>query len=144
MMRDYSSYNKVIYNIIGAAMAVQSELGYGLGEPIYNEALVMELNDRGLTAVGQKLLECYYKGRKMEKTYKADVVVDDVVVELKSCAALLPEHRSQLFNYLRLTHSRVGLLINFGDGPIQGERYVLDEENNRYVRVDRNMRPLQS
>ena len=64
----------------------------------------------------------------MEKFYKMDIVVGDVVVELKSVEELNSAHRAQLFNYLRLTKKPIGLLINFGQPSLQGERYGYDEE----------------
>ncbi|MBR2230155.1 MAG: GxxExxY protein [Prevotella sp.] len=63
----------------------------------------MELLDRGVANEREKLLQCYYKGRLMEKFYQMDIVVGDVVVELKSVDELNSAHRAQLFNYLRLT-----------------------------------------
>ena len=68
-----------------------------------------------------------------------DIVVDQVVIELKSASNILPEHRAQIFNYLRLTKKPVGLLINFGTTKLQGERYGYIEETNECVLLDRNM-----
>ena len=134
--------SKKIYQIIGAAMEVHSVLNGGLLEPVYNEALTMELKDRGLNAESEKYLPCFYKKRLMNKSYRMDVVVDDVVIELKSVNKIIPAHRAQLFNYLRLTQKKVGLLINFGGDSLEGERYVYDESTNHCYMVDRNMEPI--
>ena len=69
-----------------------------------------------------------------------DIVVEnDVIVELKSAAKLIPAHRAQLFNYMRITRKPIGLLINFGQSRLQGERYGLDQTTNECVLLDKNM-----
>ena len=90
----------------------------------------------------EKLLPCYYKGIRLEKFFKTDLVVDDVIVELKSVKELLPAHRAQLFNYLRLTKMPIGLLINFGQPTLQGERYAYIEETNECILLDKDMNLL--
>ena len=138
---DFKKYKDTVYQIIGAAMEVHSELNWGLLEPVYNEALHLELLDRGIDNEREKQLPCYYKHHKLEKFYQMDIVVGDVVVELKSVDELNSAHRAQLFNYLRLTKKPIGLLINFGQSSLQGERYGYDEETNEYILLDKNMRP---
>ena len=139
---DYKKYKDIVYQIIGASMEVQDELNWGLLEPVYNEALHLELLDRGVENEREKLLPCFYKGRRLEKYYQMDIVVGDVVVELKSVDELNSAHRAQLFNYLRLTRKPVGILINFGQSSLQGERYGYDEETNECVLLDKNMNPV--
>ncbi len=78
----------------------------------------------------------------MEKFYKMDIVVGDVIVELKSVKELVPAHRAQLFNYLRLTKKPIGLLINFGRQSLQGERYAYIEETNECILLDKDMNLL--
>jgi GxxExxY protein len=138
---DFKKYMDTVYQIIGAAMEVHSELNWGLLEPVYNEALHLELLDRGIDNEREKQLPCYYKHHKLEKFYQMDIVVGDVVVELKSVDELNSAHRAQLFNYLRLTKKPIGLLINFGQSSLQGERYGYDEETNECILLDKNMRP---
>ena len=139
---DFKKYKDTVYQIIGAAMEVHSELNWGLLEPVYNEALHLELLDRGIDNEREKQLPCYYKHHKLEKFYQMDIVVGDVVVELKSVDELNSAHRAQLFNYLRLTKKPIGLLINFGQSSLQGERYGYDEETNECILLDRNMDPV--
>jgi GxxExxY protein len=139
---DFKKYKDTVYQIIGAAMEVHSELNWGLLEPVYNEALHLELLDRGIDNEREKQLPCYYKHHKLEKFYQMDIVVGDVVVELKSVDELNSAHRAQLFNYLRLTKKPIGLLINFGQSSLQGERYGYDEETNECILLDKNMRPV--
>ena len=125
-------------------MEVHSELNWGLLEPLYNEALYLELLEKDIFCESEKLLPCYYKGHKMEKYYKMDLVVGDIIVELKSVKEIIPAHRAQLFNYLRLTKKPVGLLINFGQSSLQGERYAYVEETNECVLLDKDMNLLYS
>ena len=139
---DYRMYKDTVYQIIGAAMEVHNKLNWGLLEPVYNEALHLELLDRGIQNESEQLLNCYYKHHTMEKFYKMDIVVGDIVVELKSVDELIGAHRAQLFNYLRLTKKPVGLLINFGCESLEGERYGYDEETNECILLDKNMRPV--
>lgn len=135
-------YTNLVYNIIGASMKVYNELNYGLLEAVYQEALHIELKDSGIDNECEKEISIYYKQHLLEKKYKMDIVVSDIIVELKSVCKLLSAHRAQLCNYLRLTKKPVGLLINFGEEKLVGERWAFDEETNECVLVDRNLEPV--
>lgn len=141
-MTDLSKYANKVYKIIGSAMTVLSELGWGLLEPVYQEALHLELLDRGIANDREREIPIYYKTHLLEKKYRMDIVVDDIIVELKSVTKLVPEHRAQLCNYLRLTRKPIGLLINFGEESLIGERWAYDAETNRCFVVDRYMEPI--
>lgn len=138
-MPDFKSYKDIVYEIIGAAMSVHSELNWGLLESIYQEALHLELMDRGINNEREKEIPCFYKHYELEKKYKMDIVVDDIIVELKSCNEIVPAHRAQLFNYMRLTKKPIGLLINFGCNTLQGERYGYDTITNECHLLNRFM-----
>lgn len=99
--------------IIGAAMAVHSELGPGLLENVYENALCIELAARNLEYEQQKHLEVLYRGRNVGSFYADLVVEDKVIVELKSVKDLAPIHEAQLITYLKLANIKTGLLINF-------------------------------
>ena len=135
-------YKEIVYNIIGAAMEVHKEMNWGLLEPLYNEALHIELLDRGIENEMKKQVRCFYKNHVLEKWYEVDLMVGDIIVELKSVSELNSSHRLQLFNYLRLTKKPIGLLINYGQPSLQGERYAYFEDTNECVLLDRNMDPL--
>ena len=139
---DIKRYKETVYEVIGAAMTVHKELGYGLQEGIYNESLCLELQDRHIEAESEVELLCYYKGRQLQKKYRMDIVVGDIIVELKSVSKILDEHRAQLFNYLRLTKKPVGLLVNFGVSGLMCERYAFDESCNECILLDKNMNPF--
>ena len=123
-------------------MTVHSELGYGLLEPIYQEALHLELLDRGIANDREIEIPVYYKKHLLEKKYRMDILVDDIIIELKSVTNLVPAHRAQLCNYLRLTRKPLGLLINFGEESLIGERWAYDADTNECFIVDRNMEPI--
>ena len=120
----------IVYDIIGAALEVYHEYSFGISEGIYEEALCLELDDYGYEKETQCDLPVYYKGQLLEKRFRMDVVVEnDVIVELKAVDAILPEHRAQLYNYLRLTKKPVGVLVNFGK-TFRAEKYIYDPETN--------------
>ena len=141
-MFNLSKYADVVYRIIGAAMTVHDELNWGLLESVYQEALHLELLDRGIDNQREKEIDVYYKHRLLDKKYKMDIVVDDIIVELKSVTNLTPAHRAQLCNYLRLTKKPLGLLLNFGEESLIGERWAYDVGTNECFIVDRHMQPI--
>lgn len=139
---DARIYKDLVYKIVGAAMEVHNELNWGLLEPVYNEALHRELKSQGIDSQCEVSLPCYYKGELMDKYYRLDLVVGDIIVELKSVTELIPAHRAQLFNYLRLTTKPIGILFNFGEESLRTERYVFDKATNDCILVDVNMKPI--
>jgi GxxExxY protein len=113
------------YQIIGAAMEVYNQLGRGILEPIYQEALALEFTNRSIPYQREKPINTYYKGIQLQKQYIADFLCfDKIIVELKSVVELNDFHRSQLLNYLRLTKMKGGLLLNYGQEKLIFETYV--------------------
>ena len=113
------------YAIIGAAIEVHKILGPGHLEAVYQEALEIELNLRGILYQSQPRIELEYKGRKLEKYYQPDFLVyERVVLEIKAQSALGSIDESQIINSLKCCRRGVGLLINFGEPPLQWKRYV--------------------
>jgi GxxExxY protein len=115
-----------VYQIIGAAMAVHTELGPGFLEAVYQEALEIECQSRHIPYESQKPLHIYYRGSLLTKTYVTDMVCyDTVIVELKAMEYLTSREQAQLLNYLKATGLRVGLLINFGSvGKLEWHKLV--------------------
>jgi len=142
-MLQAKKYQQLAYKIIGASMAVHNELHWGLLEPIYQEALHLELLDQGIDNEREKEIVTHYKHHVLDKKYKMDIVVGDVVVELKSVRELCAAHRAQLCNYLRITKKPLGMLINFGEERLNGERWAYDEETNECILVDKDMEPVE-
>jgi GxxExxY protein len=119
-------YKQECYNIIGAAMEVHNELGHGFLEPVYQEALTIVLQEKGIPFVKEKVLDIYFKGRLLNKKYVADFICyDEVIVELKAMENIAPEHIAQVLNYLKATDKKLGLLINFGTTKLQYKRVIL-------------------
>ena len=116
-----------VFAIVGAAMEVHSELGPGFLEAVYQEALGLELEGRGIPFAAQKILPIWYKGRSLKKEYVADLhCYGQIIVELKAMDRLGGKEQAQLLNYLQASRSPVGLLINFGShGQLEWKRYVL-------------------
>ena len=110
--------------IIGSAFEVYRVLGYGFLEKVYQRAMIAELSRRGLAAQEEAPLEVFYKGSCVGN-YAADLFVEErVVVELKTCKTLCPEHEAQLLNELKAIEATVGLLINFGPEKVAFRRFV--------------------
>jgi GxxExxY protein len=100
--------------VIGAAIEVHKALGPGLLESVYQVCFRYELSLLGIPFQAEVQVPIEYKGLKLNVDYRADFIVDDlVVVELKAVKKLLPVHEAQLLTYLKLTGKKVGLLINF-------------------------------
>ena len=115
-----ASQRKLTEQIIGAAMEVHTELGAGLLESVYQEALATELNLQGLAAKVQTPVPLSYKGRVLGTPLRIDLLVEDtVVVEVKAVDVLAPIHTAQLLTYLRLAGKQVGLLINFNTAHLR-------------------------
>jgi GxxExxY protein len=105
--------NVITEHVIGAAIEVHRVLGPGLLEGIYETALCIELDERGIKYARQVQIPAHYKGRPLGK-YNVDLIIEDlVVVEVKSVSHVLPVFEAQFITYLRLTRKRVGLIINF-------------------------------
>jgi GxxExxY protein len=119
-------YKDDVYQIVGAAMEVHRELGPGFLEAVYQEALEIELAERGIPCEAQKALQIRYKGRLLKKEYVADLVCyDKIIVELKAINQLSSRETAQVLNYLKATGLRVGLVFNFGsEGVLEWERRI--------------------
>ncbi|MFC1867438.1 GxxExxY protein [Thermodesulfobacteriota bacterium] len=117
--------NELTYKINGAIFKVNRELGAGFLEKVYENALIIELKERGLKAENQVPVEVKYKGFQVGDYY-ADVVVENqVILELKAVDSLQKIHEAQLLNYLKATGYKVGLLVNFKHPKAETRRFIL-------------------
>jgi GxxExxY protein len=121
--------NELSKAILGAAIEVHRELGAGLLESVYEVALADELEALKLRVERQKLIPVAYKGKLLEAGFRADLLVEDlVIVEVKSVEKLLAIHEVQLHTYLRLTGKKLGLLLNFNCRAMrEGMRRVVNK-----------------
>ena len=112
--------NELTYEIRGAIFDVYNELGPGLLESVYEEALTYELEERGLEVARQVEVPILYKGNELKTPLRMDLLVENqVIVELKSVEEMKPVFSKQLLTYLKLMNKHVGLLVNFSSNNIQ-------------------------
>jgi GxxExxY protein len=113
------------YAIIGAAMEVHRQLGAGFLEPVYQEALAVEFDARGIPNAREVELPIRYKGMVLGSRYRVDFVCfGGVLVELKALARLSPTEESQIINYLTASRLPKALLLNFGSASLQYRRFA--------------------
>ena len=106
--------NLISEKTIGAAIEVHRHLGPGLLESSYHTCLCHELDLRGIPYKSEVILPLNYKGKRLEKGYVIDLLVEDsLIVETKSVEKLLPIHSAQLLTYMQLREISAGLLLNF-------------------------------
>ena len=112
--------NELTYEIRGAIFDVYNELGPGLLESVYEEALVFELKERGLKVERQIEVPIRYKGNELKTPLRLDLLIENmIIVELKSVEEMKPVFAKQLLTYLRLLDKRIGLLVNFSSNNIR-------------------------
>ena len=112
--------NDLTYEIRGAIFDVYNELGPGLLESVYEEALAFELKERGLKVERQVEVPIQYKGNELKTPLRLDLLIENqIIVELKSVEEMKPVFAKQLLTYLRLLDKRVGLLVNFSSNNIR-------------------------
>ena len=111
--------NDITYEIRGAIYEVYKNLGPGLLESVYEEALTYELQKRGLKVERQKEVPIHYDGHVLHTQLRLDLLVEgQVIVELKSVEEMKKVFSKQLLTYLKLLNKRVGLLVNFNTDNI--------------------------
>jgi len=116
--------DEITYQIRGAIFEVNRVLGHGFLEKVYENALMIELRNRGLKAENQVPINVKYKGEIVGE-YIADIIVESqVILELKAVESLQKIHEAQILNYLKATEYKVGLLINFTHPKAVIKRFV--------------------
>jgi len=118
-------YEEETYCIIGAAMTVHQELGYGFLEAVYHEALEKEFQQRKIPYKHEFPINIFYKNKPLNKYYISDFICyDKIIIELKAVSAITTEHQGQMLNYLSATRLRLGLIINFGKQSLEHQRII--------------------
>src|SRR3954471_19158429 len=117
---------KETYKIIGICMEVHKNLGPGLLEIVYKDALEIEFKENNIPFEREKEYSIEYKGIILPHKFYADFIInEDIVLEVKAIKEFSSEHIAQILNYIKLSSSEVGLLINFQTKSLQYKRYIL-------------------
>jgi GxxExxY protein len=104
----------VAHLVVDSALKVHSVLGAGLLESVYETCLAYEVGRAGRRIDRQVTCPVKYGEIELDAGFRLDLVVDDrVIIEVKAVDKLLPVHTAQLLTYLKLTHRKLGLLLNF-------------------------------
>jgi GxxExxY protein len=116
-----------VYSVVDAAMEVYYTMGIGFLEPVYHEALKVELDRRQIPFESKMPLSLYYKEVELPTLYIPDLICyRQIIVELKALQGLTNIEVAQLINYLKITRKHVGLSINFGSSPkLEWKRFVI-------------------
>jgi GxxExxY protein len=117
-------HEEISREIIGSAILVMNTLGPGLGEKLYERALIHELQDRGLTAETQQQFDVYYKLHYIGKLIPDLLVNRLVIVDTKVVECFHDVHIAQVLGYLSITQLELGLLLNFKGPKLQWKRVV--------------------
>lgn len=116
--------------IVSRFFVVYNRLGYGFLESPYVNALAIELGKAGLRVTREQPVAIEYDGITIG-TYRVDLMVQGkIIVEVKACASLLPEHERQVRNYLKCSSVEVGMLLNFGPKP-DVRRFIFTNDRKR-------------
>ena len=121
---DTMKHEEITKAVIGCAFEVINELGAGFLESVYENALLLALQQKGLSAVTQSPVKVMFRGLCVGDFYTDILVEEKVIVELKAVKEITPEHKAQVINYLNATGLEVGLLINFGRPKLQYKRFT--------------------
>lgn len=112
--------NEISRIIVNKCYQIHVELGPGLLESVYEEILYYELSKEYLKVERQKALPVFWKNKKMNLGFRADLIIENkVIIELKSVEKIAPVHPKQLLTYLKVTELKLGLLINFNEALIK-------------------------
>ena len=115
---------------IGVFYDVYNELGYGFLESVYEECMLIALNEANIVARGQVPLPVWFRGCRIGE-FRADILVENtVLLEFKAARALDPAREAQLLHYLKSTPTEVGLLLNFGQRP-EFRRLLVDNQRKK-------------
>lgn len=110
----------IVTNVIDGAVAVHKELGPGLLERTYADAMSIELRHRKIRFEREREILLFYRGEPL-RTHRIDLIVEDrMLLELKAVDRLAPVHRAQVLSYLKASRLRLGLLINFNADWLRG------------------------
>ncbi len=109
------SLEDIARTCVGCGFQLHEEVGPGLFESAYEILLFEYLKDEGLSVERQKVIPIHFRGRRLDRAFRADIIVEDqILIELKSTERYAPVHSKQVVTYLRLMQLPLGFLMNFG------------------------------
>ena len=113
------------YQIIGACMEVHSQLGMGLKEAVYKDALELEFKNKNLNYIREKMFCIEYKGIILNHKYFADfVILDSIILEVKASSFIVNNFVAQTINYLKASGLKLGIIANFGEKSFIYKRII--------------------
>jgi len=118
-------YESESREIVGSAMEVLNELGHGLHEKPYENALVVEFGLRGISCVRQQRYKVLYKGEEVGEYIPDLIAFEEIVIDTKVIEKITDHEIGQMINYLRITDLRLGYLLNFKRAKLEWKRIVL-------------------
>ena len=118
-------YEDDTYKIIGALIEVHKNLGKGFSEIVYKDAFEYELKRINFSFEREKEYLVHYKDIILNHKFYADfVVLDKIIIEIKSTESLHEKHISQCLNYLHVSGHRLGILVNFNKTSLEYKRII--------------------
>ncbi len=115
-------YKDLSYRIIGLAMRLHKELGFGFLEKVYENAMMVLFRREKINALQQSAITVHFAGETVGE-YIADILVDNrIILELKAAEKINQVHRAQVLNYLKATGLKLAIIINFGKEKLEYER----------------------
>ena len=121
-------YRELTEKIIGCAYRIYNTMGFGFLESVYEKCMLIELRKEGLNAESQKPITVTYDNENVGE-FIADIIVDTIILELKSVKRIVKAHEVQLVNYLVATGKPIGLILNFGKWKVEIKRKVKELKN---------------
>jgi GxxExxY protein len=115
-------YKELTSKILETCFEVSNELRSGFLESVYQNALMIALEEKGVNVQAQTPLSVQFRGKAVGQFYADILVEDSVIIEIKAVSALTGEHQSQVINYLKGTGKEIGLLVNFDRPKVEYKR----------------------
>jgi GxxExxY protein len=127
-----SLHSETTEAILGCCFDIVNELGSGFLESVYKNALIIAMTEKRLKVEAEKRFDVIFRERKIG-FYIADIVVESsVIVELK-CFEILPEHKAQLINYLKVSGIQIGFLVGFDKKRLDYNRLYHPDQHSLYL-----------
>ena len=117
-------FKEETHAVIGCAFAVINELGHGLNEKCYENALVIEFQSKKITAEQQRPFDVLYRGVSVGRFIPDLIVGEKIIVDTKTIERITDHERGQMMNYLRITRMPLGLILNFKHSRLEWDRVI--------------------